>query len=80
MTPGGESKRKRVKRLHREAQLLAVIAYNAEHNPPAYIRRRIERTAKMSNDVAKLYVPNCDECARLTTLLKENLVPDGEVK
>ena len=39
--------KKRVIALHREAQLLAVLAYNLEHSPPQYIRLRVERLAKI---------------------------------
>lgn len=41
----------RLDELHREAQLLAVLAYNVEYRPAAYIRRRIERLARLKGSV-----------------------------
>ncbi len=37
----------RLNSLHREARLLAVLAYNLEYKPPAHIRLRIERLARL---------------------------------
>lgn len=42
------SKTERLKEMHRQARLLAVIAYNLESNPPAHVRRRLERVARLA--------------------------------
>ena len=43
----------RLSEMHRQARLLAVVAYNLESNPPAYVRLRVERVARLRRKAIK---------------------------